>query len=179
MFVTVKLSVPTSRPLLAVPEAAIRPGNRIWAVRDGQLSIERVNVAQTIEDKVLLLDSRGTLATGSGEVISRATSDVENVRRLLGFAVLSLTNTALAYSLTLPAMLAIDPWLSLAAVGLSGGERRAPAPRLRLQHPLARPLPAPPTSSTTKSGALPRSHCRSAACECRWLEVAGISWHGW
>ncbi|MBM5809993.1 MAG: ABC transporter ATP-binding protein, partial [Cyanobacteria bacterium M_surface_9_m1_291] len=38
--------------------------------------------------------------------------------RLLGFAVLSLTNTALAYALTLPAMLAIDPWLSLAAVGL-------------------------------------------------------------
>ncbi|MFM8259146.1 MAG: ABC transporter ATP-binding protein [Vulcanococcus sp.] len=56
--------------------------------------------------------------TGSGEVISRATSDVENVRRLLGFAVLSLANTALAYALTLPAMLAIDPWLSLAAVGL-------------------------------------------------------------
>ena len=47
-----------------------------------------------------------------------ATSDVENVRRLLGFAVLSLTNTALAYALTLPAMLAIDPLLTLVAVGL-------------------------------------------------------------
>jgi ATP-binding cassette subfamily B protein len=55
---------------------------------------------------------------GSGEVISRATSDVENVRRLLGFAVLSLSNTALAYALTLPAMLLIDPWLSLAAVAV-------------------------------------------------------------
>jgi len=43
------------------------------------------------------------------------------VRRLLGFAVLSLTNTALAYALTLPAMLAIDPWLSLAALGLYPG----------------------------------------------------------
>jgi len=57
-------------------------------------------------------------STGSGEVISRATSDVENIRRLLGFAVLSLTNTALAYALTLPAMLAIDPLLTLAALGL-------------------------------------------------------------
>ncbi|MFN9692796.1 MAG: ABC transporter ATP-binding protein [Synechococcaceae cyanobacterium] len=55
---------------------------------------------------------------GSGEVISRATSDVENVRRLLGFAVLSLSNTALAYALTLPAMLLIDPWLSLAAIAV-------------------------------------------------------------
>jgi ATP-binding cassette subfamily B protein len=51
-------------------------------------------------------------------VISRATSDVENVRRLLGFAVLSLSNTALAYALTLPAMLLIDPWLSLAAIAV-------------------------------------------------------------
>jgi ATP-binding cassette subfamily B protein len=57
-------------------------------------------------------------ATSSGEVLSRATSDVENVRRLLGFSVLSLTNTALAYGLTLPAMLAIDPGLTLAAVAL-------------------------------------------------------------
>jgi len=37
---------------------------------------------------------------------------------LLGFAVLSLTNTALAYALTLPAMLSIDAWLSIAALGL-------------------------------------------------------------
>jgi len=49
-------------------------------------------------------------------VISRATSDVENVRRLLGFAVLSLTNTVLAYSFTLPAMLRIDLGLTLAAI---------------------------------------------------------------
>ena len=56
--------------------------------------------------------------TGSGEVIARATSDVENIRRLLGFSILSLTNTILVYSLTLPAMLAIDPGLTVAAVGL-------------------------------------------------------------
>ena len=55
--------------------------------------------------------------TGSGDVINRATSDVENIRRLLGFAVLGLTNTLLAYSLTLPAMLTIAPWLTLAAIG--------------------------------------------------------------
>ncbi len=79
-------------------------------------------VEATLKQRIfdhLLRQEPGWLTTiGSGEVISRATSDVENVRRLLGFAVLSLTNTALAYALTLPAMLAIDPWLSLAAVGL-------------------------------------------------------------
>ncbi len=73
---------------------------------------------QQIFDHLLLQEPGWVQTTGSGELISRATSDVENVRRLMGFAVLSLTNTALAYALTLPAMLAIDPWLSLAAVGL-------------------------------------------------------------
>jgi ATP-binding cassette subfamily B protein len=76
------------------------------------------DLKQRIFTQVLRQEPGWVQTTGSGEVISRATSDVENVRRLLGFAVLSLTNTALAYALTLPAMLAIDPWLSLAAVGL-------------------------------------------------------------
>ena len=76
------------------------------------------NLKQQIFDHVLTQEPGWVQSTGSGEVISRATSDVENIRRLLGFAVLSLTNTVLAYALTLPAMLAIDPWLSLAALGL-------------------------------------------------------------
>jgi len=76
------------------------------------------DLKQRLFDHVLRQEPGWVQTTGSGEVISRATSDVENVRRLLGFAVLSLTNTVLAYALTLPAMLAIDPWLSLAAIGL-------------------------------------------------------------
>ena len=76
------------------------------------------NLKQQIFEHVLTQEPSWVQTTGSGEVISRATSDVENVRRLLGFAVLSLTNTAMAYALTLPAMLLIDPWLSLAALGL-------------------------------------------------------------
>jgi len=76
------------------------------------------DLKQRIFDHVLLQEQGWVQEAGSGEVISRATSDVENVRRLLGFALLSIANTALAYGLTLPAMLAIDPWLSLAALGL-------------------------------------------------------------
>ncbi len=76
---------------------------------------------ERIFDHVLTQDPGWVQTTGSGEVISRATSDVENIRRLLGFALLSLTNTVLAYALTLPAMLAIDPLLSLAAVSLYPG----------------------------------------------------------
>ena len=73
---------------------------------------------QKLFDQMLLQEPGWVQQTGSGEIISRATSDVENVRRLLGFAVLSLTNTVLAYAFTLPAMLAIDPGLTVAAIAL-------------------------------------------------------------
>ena len=53
-------------------------------------------------------------STGSGEVIAHATSDVENIRRLLDFQPEPDQHRA---SLTPPAMLAIDPVLTLVAVG--------------------------------------------------------------
>ena len=45
-----------------------------------------------------------------------ATSDVDNIRRLLGFAILSLANTLFAYALTLPVMLSIHVRLTLMAI---------------------------------------------------------------
>ncbi len=75
-----------------------------------------VELRQRLFDHILRQEPSWVQTTGSGDVISRATSDVENIRRLLGFAILSLTNTLLAYSLTLPAMFTIDPWLTLAAI---------------------------------------------------------------
>ena len=101
---------------LATLMAAVRLLSRMLVFGVGR-QVE-ADLKQQIFDHLLRQEPGWVQTTGSGEVISRATSDVENVRRLLGFAVLSLTNTALAYALTLPAMLAIDPWLSLAAVGL-------------------------------------------------------------
>ena len=106
--------------LLIVVLATLMGGVRLWS-RMLVFGVGRqveANLKQQIFDQMLRQEPGWVQSTGSGEVISRATSDVENVRRLLGFAVLSLTNTVLAYALTLPAMLAIDPWLSLAAVGL-------------------------------------------------------------
>ncbi len=102
--------------VLATLMAGIRLLSRILVFGVGR-QVE-ADLKQRIFDHLLLQEPGWVQTTGSGEVISRATSDVENVRRLLGFAVLSLTNTALAYALTLPAMLSIDPGLSLAAVGL-------------------------------------------------------------
>jgi ATP-binding cassette subfamily B protein len=105
--------------LLATLMAATRLTSRMLVFGVGR-QVE-ADLKQQIFDHMLRQEPGWLQRTGSGEVISRATSDVENVRRLLGFAVLSLTNTALAYALTLPAMLAIDPLLSLAALGLYPG----------------------------------------------------------
>ena len=52
----------------------------------------------------------------SGDLINRATSDVDNIRRLVGFAVLSFINIIFAYGFTLPAMLRIHVRLTLLAL---------------------------------------------------------------
>ena len=100
--------------------ATVMGGVRLWSrllVFGAGRQVE-VILRQRIFDHLLRQEPGWVQQTGSGEVISRSTSDVENVRRLLGFALLSLTNTVLVYSFTLPAMLTIDPWLSLAAIAL-------------------------------------------------------------
>lgn len=53
-----------------------------------------------------------------GDLINRATSDVDKIRRLMGFAVLSLINTLLAYTLVIPAMVSINAKLSLLALSV-------------------------------------------------------------
>ena len=90
-----------------------------------------VNLRQKLFDHLLIQDPDWVQKKGSGDIISRATSDVENVRRLLGFTVLSLCNIVLAYSLTIPSMFLINKTLTftslmifpliLGIVGLFGG----------------------------------------------------------
>ncbi len=52
----------------------------------------------------------------SGDLINRATSDVDNIRRLVGFSVLSFINIIFAYAFTLPVMLRIHIRLTLLAL---------------------------------------------------------------
>ena len=54
----------------------------------------------------------------SGDLINRATSDVDNIRRLVGFALLSFINIIFAYAFTLPAMLEIHVRLTLLAIAV-------------------------------------------------------------
>ena len=77
-----------------------------------------VSLRQKLFDHMLGQDPGWVQTLGTGEVITRATSDLENIRRLLGFTILSLTNTLLAYTFTLPAMLSIDPLLTFFAISI-------------------------------------------------------------
>ncbi len=75
-----------------------------------------VNLRQKLFDHLLIQDPEWIQKKGSGDIISRATSDIENIRRLLGFTVLSLCNIVLAYSLTIPSMYLINKTLTISAL---------------------------------------------------------------
>ena len=75
-----------------------------------------VNLRQKLFDHLLIQDPEWIQQKGSGDIISRATSDVENIRRLLGFTVLSLCNIVLAYSFTIPSMFSINKTLTISAL---------------------------------------------------------------
>ena len=54
MYVTVRIPIAAPIPLIAVPREAIRPGGRLWVMKDGKLAIEQVDVAMTTGDQVVL-----------------------------------------------------------------------------------------------------------------------------
>ena len=74
------------------------------------------DLKQRIFQHLLILEPSYFASNTSGDLINRATSDVDNVRRLVGFSVLSLVNIIFAYGLTLPFMLAINVRLTLMAI---------------------------------------------------------------
>ena len=76
------------------------------------------DLKQKIFQHLLKLEPSYFAINTAGDLINRATSDVDNIRRLLGFAVLSIANTVFAYALTLPVMLSINVQLTLASLAV-------------------------------------------------------------
>ncbi|MDH6059667.1 ABC transporter ATP-binding protein/permease [Chrysosporum bergii ANA360D] len=94
----------------------IRMASRIWLFGVGR-QVE-FDLKQRIFQHLLKLEPAYFAINTAGDLINRATSDVDNVRRLVGFAVLSLANTMFAYTLTLPVMLTISVHLTLASLAV-------------------------------------------------------------
>lgn len=76
------------------------------------------DLKQKIFQHLLRLEPSYFATNTAGDLISRATSDVDNIRRLLGFAILSLANTVFAYGLTLPVMMSINVRLTVLAIAV-------------------------------------------------------------
>lgn len=94
----------------------VRMASRIWIFGVGR-QVE-FDLKQRIFEHLLRLEPAYFTVNTPGDLISRATSDVDNIRRLLGFAVLSLANTMFAYALTLPVMLSLSVDLTLASLAV-------------------------------------------------------------
>ncbi len=71
------------------------------------------DLKQKLFEHLLRLEPAYFATNTIGDLINRSTSDVDNIRRLLGFAVLSTVNTVFAYLFTLPAMFFLNLKLSL------------------------------------------------------------------
>jgi ATP-binding cassette, subfamily B, multidrug efflux pump len=97
----------------------------MWAVRMfSRLQIFRVGrkvqatLKQNVFEHLLRLEPGYFATTTVGDLVNRFTSDVENITRLVGFAVLSTANIIFAYGLTLPAMLLINVKLTLLSLAV-------------------------------------------------------------
>ena len=129
---------------LALAQAIVRIVSRLVLLGAGQ----RVEAAirSDLFDAFLRLEPAFYQTRRTGDLMSRATNDLQSVAMLVGFGLLSLVNTAIVYVGTLAAMLRLDPWLTLAALApiplLVGVARRftarSHAEALAVQEQLAR-----------------------------------------
>ena len=76
------------------------------------------DLKQKIFEHLLRLEPSYFANNTIGDLINRATSDVDSIRRLMGFALLSTANIVFAYAFTLPAMFSLNVRLSLLALSV-------------------------------------------------------------
>ena len=71
MFVKLLIHTRPQTPLLNVPELAMRPGNRVWRVRDGKLSVVPIQVISSMKDWAVIQPKiEGQLTTADKVVVS-------------------------------------------------------------------------------------------------------------
>ena len=70
MYVTLQMELESDAPLLLVPELSLRPGNRLWRVRNEQLDELHVRVVRVLPESVVVSDPHGDLDAGDAVVVS-------------------------------------------------------------------------------------------------------------
>jgi ATP-binding cassette subfamily B protein len=129
---------------LALAQAMTRTASRLVLLGAGQ-RVE-AEIRADLFGAFLRLEPAFYQNRRTGDLMSRATNDLQSVAMLVGFGLLSLVHTAIVYAGTLVVMLRIDVWLTVAALApypfLVGVARRyntrAHADALAVQEQLAR-----------------------------------------
>ncbi|MGH6689914.1 MAG: ABC transporter transmembrane domain-containing protein, partial [Gammaproteobacteria bacterium] len=99
---------------LAVANGLARLGSR-FAIIGGAQRIE-YDVRNDLYRSLQSFSPSLFAAYPTGDLMTRATSDVSAVKSLVGFGFVSTTGTLFAFVGALAAMLAVDPWLTLWAL---------------------------------------------------------------
>ena len=100
--------------LLAVANGVARLGSR-FAIVGGAQRIE-YDVRNDLYRSFESFSPAQFAAYPTGDLMTRATSDVSAVKQLVGFGTVSFAGTVFAFVGALAAMLAVDPWLTLWAI---------------------------------------------------------------
>ena len=100
--------------MLAMAHCLVRTFSRTTILHAARLIEFRVREA--LFGHLLTLDSAFYRHERTGDILSRLSNDLTNVRMLTGFGVMSLLNTLIVYSAALWLMVSISPLLTLAAV---------------------------------------------------------------
>lgn len=70
MYVTVRIPLDVSSPLLRMPTEAVRPGGDVWVVREGKLQVRNVSIAQSLDEEVLIRANETDLAPGDEVIVT-------------------------------------------------------------------------------------------------------------
>jgi ATP-binding cassette, subfamily B, multidrug efflux pump len=119
-------SISVALIVVALVGAVARTGSRVVLFNIGR-DVER-------ELRTQLFSHLSTLSPSwfgqnpTGDVMSRLTNDLTNVRLMAGFALLNVVNALIIFVGTLPILFSLDPWVAMAAllpfplvIGLSQG----------------------------------------------------------
>jgi multidrug efflux pump subunit AcrA (membrane-fusion protein) len=83
MFVSVELQAAAPTPMLSVDETAVRPGKRLWLMRDGKLHMAQIQIVCTQNGKALIDRSRGGLSADDKVIVSPVPNAREGIPVML------------------------------------------------------------------------------------------------
>jgi len=101
---------------LVVGQGVVRVGSRVTLFDVGRLV--EYDIRRALLDTLHRLGGSFYRKTGTGEIMSRATADLGNVRMLYGFALLNVVSTVCTFAFVITSMVAVSPELTLVSLAM-------------------------------------------------------------